>query len=114
MLVTFDESTFRKDLDSMVAHQDRFDKPLVVLPTEKDVKFARNLYGVDPEECHVTFISFDYFYSKKWVADDTYDHIDFFRLDKVLLNRSFETPVGRATVVRTKKKKAEKKEEETA
>ena len=112
MLVTFDESTFRKDLDSMVAHQDRYNKPLVVLPTEKDVKYARTTYGQDTEECHVTFISFDYFYSKKGVADDTYDHIDFFRLDKVVLNRSFETPVGRATVVRTKKKA--KKEEETA
>ena len=109
MLFTFDNDTFNHDLDNLVARLDKFNKPLVVLPTERDVKITKENYKTAPVE-HVTFISFDYFMSKKWLADDEYDNIDFFRIDKVLMNKSYGVHVGKATMTRTIKKKEEKDE----
>ena len=105
MKVFFDDGNYNDDLNKLVAALDRFDKPMVVMPSEGDVKRARREYGVEEGETHVTFISFDYWISKKWVADDDYDHIDFFKVDKALTLRSYGVKTGCLTVDRTMKKR---------
>jgi len=112
MRVFFDDDKFSNDLDKVVAPLDKWNKPLVVLPTEKDVKTAKINYISDPNTCHVTFISFDYWLSKKWIADDDYDHIDFFRVDQAIITRCYGIRTGCMTVRRTIKKMDEVKGEE--
>lgn len=107
MRVFFDEGTYSDDLDKLVASLDRYDKPMVVMPTEGDAKRAKINYISDPNTCRITFISFEYWISKKWIADDDYDHIDFFKIDKALSMRCFGTKAGCLTVDRTLKKKFE-------
>ena len=109
MLVYFDESNdFNKDLEKLLANLDKYSKPLVVLPTDRDVKVAKNKYADKMD--HVTFISYDYWLSKRWLVDANYDHIDYFRVDQFLMSRAFNTPVGAATVKRTRKKREDVKE----
>lgn len=107
MKAFFDDGTFSDDLDKLVASVDRWDKPIIVLPTKKGVKKAKINYISDPNTCRITFISYDYFLSKKWIADDEYDHIDFFRVDQFLMARSYGTRCGAITIKRTIKKKEE-------
>ena len=105
MKVFFDDGNYNDDLDKLVAALDRYNKPMVVLPTEGEVKRARVDYGVETGETHVTFISFEYWLSKKWIADDDYDHIDFFKVDKALSMRCYGVKAGCMTVDRTMKKR---------
>lgn len=107
MIVAFNDSTFYEDMDRLVAGCDKYDKPLVVLPVERDVAKANDRYMDMP---HITFISFDYFLSRRWIVDDNYDHIDFFRLDKVLKNKTYGTPIGIVTFERTIRKREEEEE----
>ena len=108
MKVYFDDTNdFNKDLDNLVCRLDRYDKPLIVFPTEKDVQACKRNYIEDPNTCHITFISYDYWLSKKWIADDEYDHIDFFRMDQFFMSRSYGVPVGVGTMRRVKGKKKE-------
>lgn len=109
MLIYFDDGKeFFNDLWKLIEPLDKFKAPLVVLPTDKDVKVAK-------EKCKdgvykdVAFISYDYWLSKKWIADNDYDHIDFFRVDQFLMNRCFGVKAGVATIRRTigKKEKEE-------
>ena len=110
MLVYFDDGKdFNKELKDLISGLGKYVAPLVVLPTEKDVRTATKEYeGGDYD--HVTFISYDYWYSKKWLADGDYDHIDFFRADQFFINRSFGVKTGVVTIRRTMKKK-EKEEQ---
>lgn len=105
MIITFDEKEFFTDLDNLTALQDRYNKPLVVVPTKKDVDAATKRYSGDENTSHITFIDFSYFDSKKWIADDEYDHIDIFRLDQVLIKKAYGVPIGRATIKRVRAKK---------
>jgi hypothetical protein len=108
MKIIFDSTNdFYKDLDNVIARLDRFNNPLVVVPEEKDVKNCEKRY----EDSHVSFISYDYWLSKKW-AGDGYDHIDFFRIDQFFMSRSFRIPVGVGTMRRMVSKKKVEKEEE--
>lgn len=110
MLVYFDDANdFNNDLNCLLANLETFNKPLVVLPTEKDVRIATKNHSEDGMS-HVTFISYDYWLSKKWLADGEYDHIDYFRVDQFLMSRAYGITVGAATVRRTRKKKDEKEE----
>lgn len=104
MKAFFDDGTFTEDLDKLVASSGRWNKPLIVLPLEKDVRKAKINYISDPNTCRITFISYDYFFSKKWIADDEYDHIDFFRVDQFLINKSYGVNCGAITIKRTIKK----------
>lgn len=97
MRIFFDDGKFVEDLEKVIAPLDKYNAPLVVVATEKDAERAKNAFGDDE---HITFISFDYWYSKKWLADNDYDHIDFFRLDKALAFKSFGIKVGCATIKR--------------
>lgn len=108
MKVFFDDGNYVEDLDKMVASLDRFDKPMVVMPTESEAKRAKNNYSSYSDTCRITFISFDYWISKKWIADDDYDHIDFFKIDKALSMRCYGIKAGCLTVDRTLKKRVEK------
>lgn len=110
MVIIFDEKDFNVDLDTLVARQDRYDKPLIVLPTKKDVQLAKKRYLDDKNFSHITFIDYPYFDSKKWLADDDYDHIDIFRLDQVIIRKAYGVPVGKATVKRVRAKKKEDKQ----
>lgn len=103
MKAFFDDGTFTEDLDKLVASSGRWNKPLIVLPLERDVKNVHSKYDEK-----FTFISYDYFFSKKWIADDEYDHIDFFRVDQFLINKSYGVNCGALTIKRTIKKKEEK------
>lgn len=106
MIFYFDDSkNFNEDLDKMVSTLAKCSNPLVVLPTDKDVKTACDSY----KDGNVTFITYDYWLSKKWIADGDYDHIDFFRVDQFLMNRCYGVKVGRATVRRVRDKKKEEK-----
>ena len=101
MKIYFDSGkSFNEDLDNLVGRLDRYNKPLVVVPTEKDVQACKKNYTEDPNTCHITFISYDYWLSKKWIADDEYDHIDFFRMDQFFMTRSFGVQVGVGTMRR--------------
>ena len=111
MKVFFDDDSFVKDLDKLVTSVDRWDKPLIVLPTQKDVNKAKVDYISDPNTCRITFITYDYFLSKKWIADGDFDHIDFCRVDQFLMTRSYGVKCGAMTVKRTIKKVEEKKGE---
>ena len=111
MVVIFDDLDFTSDLDTLVSKQDRFNKPLIVLPEKKDVQLAKQRYEEDMNITHITFIDYRYFDSKKWLADDEYDHIDIFRLDQVILRKAHGVPVGKVTVKRVWPKKDRKKEE---
>ena len=112
MKVYFDDTNdFNKDLENLLKTAKRFDRPIVVVPTEKDVKTIKQNMLNDPSVCHVTFISYDYWLSKKWIADGDYDHIDFFRIDQFFINRSFGVKVGVGTIRRIYKK-VENKEEQ--
>lgn len=106
MKVYFDDSNFMEDLAKVMQGCDRWDKPLIVLPTERDVRTARKEFP----DFHGAFISFDYWYSKKWIADDDYEHIDFFRVDNVLKIKSYGVRTGCMTVLRTMKKPEDKEE----
>lgn len=99
-----DTNDFLKDLEHLIAPLDRWNKPLVVVPTIKDVKNAEAEF----KDSHVTFISYDYFLSKKWIADDDYDHIDFARIDQFFITRSYGIKVGVGTMRRIVKKTEEK------
>ena len=105
MVIIFDEKEFTTDLDTLVAKQDRYDKPLIVMPSKKDVILAKKRYSDDKNFEHITFIDYPYFDSKKWLADDDYDHIDIFRLDQVIIKKAYGVPVGKATVKRVRAKK---------
>lgn len=105
MLISFDEKEFLTDLDNLVAMQNRYNKPLVVVPTKKDVESATTRYSEDVNSGHLTFIDYSYFDSKMWITDNDYDHIDFFRLDQVVIKKALGVPVGRATVKRVRSKK---------
>ena len=108
MKIIFDESNdFNKDLDNLVAKLDRFNNPIVVVPKEKDVKRCEDIYGSDKSTSHITFISYDYWLSKKWIADGECDHIDFFRLDQFFMSRSYGVQVGVGTLRRMMGKKKE-------
>lgn len=105
MLVYFDDNKeFFNDLYKLIEPLDKYAHPLVVVPTEKDVKGAieRCKDGIYK---HVVFISYDYWLSKKWIADADYDHIDFFRVDQFLMSRAFGIKVGAATIKRTMARK---------
>ena len=105
MLVYFDDGKdFNKELNDLVTGLNNCVTPLIVLPTEKDVRTATKEYQGGNYD-YVTFISFDYWLSKKWIADADYDHIDFFRVDQFLMARSFGVKTGVMTVKRTMKKK---------
>lgn len=107
MRLFFDEGKdFNKDLDDVVKRLDRWEKPLVVVPTDKDADRAFEVYS-GGEFAKVKFISYDYWLSKKWIADADYDHIDFFRVDQFLMARSYGVKAGCATVRRTVAKKEE-------
>ncbi len=113
MRLFFDDGNdFNDDLHAIVSRLDRWEKPLVVLPTDKDAVTATKNYATT-ELSFVTFISYEYWLSKKWIADDSYDHIDFVRVDQFLMSRSYGIKVGCATVRRTmsKKEKGNKEEE---
>lgn len=103
MVVIFDDLDFTTDLDTLVSKQDRYNKPLVVLPDAKDVTQARIRYS--DKLNHITFIDSKYFDSRKWLADDDYDHIDIFRLDQIVLRKAYGVPVGKVTVKRVRPKK---------
>ena len=110
MKVYFDSANdFMKDLDSLVAKLDRFNNPIVVVPTEKDVNACVKAYANDEATKHIIFISYDYWLSKKWIADGNYDHIDFFRMDQFFINRSYGVQVGVGTMRRMMSKKKEEK-----
>ena len=106
MKIYFDSGkSFNEDLDNLVSRLYRYDKPLVVVPTERDVQTCKINYIEDPNTCHITFISYDYWLSKKWIADDEYDHIDFFRMDQFFMTRSYGVQVGVGTMKRMMNKK---------
>ena len=110
MKVFFDDKNdFNKDLEELVKKQDRFLCPLVVVPTDKDVKKAQAKYA-GGKYGNVTFIDYDYWLSKQWVVDADYDHIDFFRADQFFMDRCFRVQAGVMTVRRViaKKEKEEK------
>ena len=112
MKVFFDsQENFMKDLEAILIPLDKFDNPLVVLPTERDTRICTREFGKDDKYKHITFISYEYWLSKKWVADGEYDNIDFFKIDKFLRMRSYGTRVGCATVDRTMSKKPKEEEE---
>ena len=104
MKIFFDDNKeFFNDLWRLVERLDKYTAPLVVVPTEKDARIAR-------EKCtdgiykDVAFISYDYWLSRKWIADANYDHIDFFRMDQFFMSRSYGVPVGIGTMRRISKK----------
>jgi hypothetical protein len=104
MRLFFDDGKdFNKDLDAVVQRLDRWNNPLVVVPTDKDAGRANELYS----GTNVRFISYDYWLSKRWLVDDNFDHIDFFRVDQFLMSRSYGVKAGCATVRRTVAKKEE-------
>ena len=106
MKVFFDDSKeFYTDLFKLIEPLDKIKAPLVVLPTEKDVNgaYERCKDGIYK---HVTFISYDYWLSKKWIADADYDHIDFFRIDQFFIFRCYGVRVGVGTMRRMVSKKA--------
>ena len=108
MRIYFDDyNDFDKDLSNLIAGLDRFNNPIVVVPTELDVTKAKKEY----ENVNVTIISYDYWLSKKWILDGEYDHIDFFRIDQFFINKSYGVKCGVGTMRRIKAKKD--KEEET-
>lgn len=115
MKVFFDDGKdFFSDLWKLIETLDKFKNPLVVVPTEKDAKSAT-------EKCKdgvykfVTFISYDYWLSKKWIADMDYDHVDFFRMDQFFITKSFGVPVGVGTMRRMMSRKVkEEVKNETA
>lgn len=104
MKIIFDDSIdFLTDLENLTAQLDRWNKPLVVVPTMKDVRNAEAKF----EGSHITFISYDYWLSKKWIVDDNYDHIDFYRIDQFFINKCYGTRVGVGTMKRIMSKKKE-------
>lgn len=108
MIFYFDDSkNFNEDLERLISTLKRYDNPIVVVPTEKDANVCKRNYIEDPNARNITFISYDYWLSKKWIADGDYDHIDFFRVDQFLMSRCYGVKVGRATVKRVREKKKE-------
>lgn len=110
MIFVFDDKDFATDLETLVSRQNKYDKPLIVLPTKKDVEFAKKKFLTGDKESKITFIDYPYFDSKKWLTDDDYDHIDIFRLDQVILRKACGISVGRATIKRVIAKKHKKEE----
>lgn len=107
MIVFFDDKKdFYEDLNELVARLDKYDHPLVVVPLDKDARQCTKEYGKDENFRHITFISYDYWLSKKWLSEN-YDHIDFFRADQFFIRKSYDVQVGCMTVRRTMKKKEE-------
>lgn len=105
MKVFFDDhNSYNEDLDMLVAGTDKYNHPIVVLPSEKDIRYCENNFGKDSNFSHVTFITYDYWLSKKWLADGEYDHIDFFRIDSFLTFRSFGVRTGMMTVRKTQRR----------
>lgn len=107
MKVFFDDSKdFKTDLEKLIEPLNRFNAPLVVLPTDKDVRMASETYE------NVTFITYDYWLSKKWIVDGDYDHIDFFRIDQFFMSRCYGVQVGVGTMRRMVSKKNNEVKEE--
>ena len=90
MIFYFDDSkNFNEDLERLISTLKRYDNPIVVVPTEKDVMRCEDTYRSKENTFHITFISYDYWLSKKWIVDGEYDHIDFFRVDQFLMSRCY-------------------------
>ena len=109
MKIFFDDNNdFYKDLDNLVAKQDRYDYPIIVVPTDKDAIQCGMKYSENDNTKHIRFISYDYWLSKKWIVDGDYDHIDFFRADQFFMKKCYDVPAGVATFRRIMKKKEDK------
>lgn len=102
-----DKGDFIEDLKVLVSKTTHFSNPVIVVPNERDVITAKK----ELVDANVTFISYDYWLSKKWLLDGNYDHFDFFRVDQFFMSRCYNIKVGKATVKRIKRK-VENKEEE--
>lgn len=100
-----DGADFNKGLDALVSTQEKWAKPIVVLPKEEDVAAAIIKY----ENSKIRFMSYDFWLTKQWLLDDNYDHIDFYRADMFFIGKSFGVTVGKATVKRIFKKKEDKR-----
>lgn len=105
MKVFFDDKNdFYKDLDNLVKKQNRYSNPIIVVPTDKDAVLCTEKY----KEHGITFMSYDYWLSKKWLVDGNYDHIDFFRADQFFIKKSYDAVAGVATFRRIMKKEEDK------